>query len=139
MRHGSRIRLDRYDVVILACASSAGIHAALVPEHLREGVGPGTGFVLSVVALASVVVALTRRPVSGVALGAAAVVLAGLLAAYALATTTGLPVLHPEVEPVDGLALLTKAIEAAGLLAASRLLRRPPVAVPLRQAKGTLT
>jgi hypothetical protein len=77
--------------------------------------------------------------VSGVALGAAAVVLAGLLAAYALATTTGLPVLHPEVEPVDGLALLTKAIEAAGLLAASRLLRRPPVAVPLRQAKGTLT
>ena len=37
---------------------------------------------------------------------------------YALAITTGLPVLHPDPEPVDGLALATKAIEAAGLLAA---------------------
>ena len=40
-----------------------------------------------------------------------------------LAITTGLPLLHPEVEPVTGLALATKAIEAAALLAAVRLLR----------------
>ena len=29
--------------------------------------------------------------------------------------TTGVPVLHPDVEPVEGLALATKAIEAVGL------------------------
>ena len=66
--------------------------------------------------------------------------LAGLLASYALATTTGVPLLHPEAEPVDGLALVTKAIEAAGLLAALSLLRRRPAAAfSLIQPKGTLT
>jgi hypothetical protein len=61
-----------------------------------------------------------------------------LLVSYALAVTTGLPVLHPETEPVDGLALATKAFELVGLLAAVSLLRLP--AFPLRlQPKGTLT
>jgi hypothetical protein len=54
----------------------------------------------------------------GLALAGAVLVFAGLLVSYALAVTTGLPVLHPEPEPVEGLALATKAIEAAGLLAA---------------------
>jgi hypothetical protein len=62
----------------------------------------------------------------------------GLLASYALATTTGLPVLHPDSEPVDGLALATKAIEAVGLLAATSLLWRP-FTVTLSHPKGTLT
>jgi hypothetical protein len=65
-------------------------------------------------------------------------VFAGLLGSYALATTTGLPVLHPHPEPVDGLALATKAIEALGLLAATSLLRAP-LAVTLPQPKGTPT
>ena len=43
---------------------------------------------------------------------------------YALATTSGLPLLHPDPEPVDSLALVTKAIEVAGLLAAVHLLVR---------------
>jgi hypothetical protein len=33
------------DVVILACAISAGIHGALAPKHFAEGVGAGAGFV----------------------------------------------------------------------------------------------
>ena len=52
-------------------------------------------------------------------------VFVGLLGSYALATTTGLPVLHPDPEPVDGLALATKAIESIGLFAAASLLWRP--------------
>jgi hypothetical protein len=129
----------RGDVVILACAISAGIHGALVPGHFDEGTGAGLGFLAATVALAGLVVWLTWRPANPSAIAVAAVTFAGLLATYALATTMGLPVLHPDPEPVDGLALVTKAIEAAGLLAASGLLWRPRVAATLPQRKGRLT
>jgi hypothetical protein len=111
------------EVIIVVCAVSAGVHAALTPDHLAEGTGAGVGFAASAVALGVLVVALTRRPGAAVVAGAAAL-LAGLLASYALAVTTGLPLVHPEPEPVDGLALFTKAVELAGLLAAADLLRR---------------
>jgi hypothetical protein len=124
------------DVVILACAVSAGIHGGLVPGHFDEGTGAGLGFVAATVALAGLVVWLTWRPASASAIKAAAVMFAGLLGSYALATTTGVPVLHPDAEPVDGLALVTKGIEAAGLLAASGVLWRPRVAANLPQPKG---
>jgi hypothetical protein len=126
------------DVVILACAVSAGIHGALVPGHFDDGTGAGLGFVAATVALAGLVVWLTLRPASAPALAAAAAVLLGLLATYALAITTGVPLLHPEPERVDGLALATKAFEAIGLVAASSLLRRPLSAL-LPQPKGTTT
>jgi hypothetical protein len=129
----------RGDIVILACAISAGIHGALVPGHFDEGIGAGLGFVAATIALAGLIVWLTRRPASPSALAGAALTLGGLLASYALATTTGLPVLHPDPEPVDGLALATKGIEAAGLLAASGLLWRPRVAATRPQPKGRLT
>jgi hypothetical protein len=128
----------RTDLVILTCAISAGIHAALVGEHFDEGAGPGVGFVVATVLLAALAVALTRRPTQLVLAGAA-LVFAGLLASYALAVTTGLPVLHPEREAVDGLALVTKAVEAAGLVTVATLLRRPSLAVALLEAKGTPT
>jgi CHASE2 domain-containing sensor protein len=127
------------DVVILACAVSAGIHAALVPAHLAEGTGGGVGFAGAAAVLAGLVLWLTRRPASLPAVATAAATFAGLLAGYALAITTGLPLLHPDAEPVDGLALATKAIEAAGLLAAASLLWRPRVAPTLPQPKGSLT
>jgi hypothetical protein len=107
------------DVVILACAISAGIHGALAPEHFAEGPGAGAGFVAATVLLALAAVGVTLRPASAAALARAAAVFAGLLVSYALAVTTGVPLLHPEPEPVDGLALATKAIETLGLLAAS--------------------
>ena len=131
----------RRDIVILACAISAGIHGALVPAHFEEGTGMGLGFVAATVLLVALVAVLTLRPTSALALAGAATVLLGLLASYLLATTTGLPVLHPDPEPVDGLALATKAIEAAGLLAAVQLLRhgRPAVTATRLQPKGTLT
>jgi hypothetical protein len=114
----------RLDLVVLACAISAGIHAALVSDHFAESVGAGVGFAAATVALAAIVVALTLRPASAVALAGAATVLAGLLAAYGLAITVGVPLLHPDPEPVEGLALVTKAIEAVGLVAAVGLLGR---------------
>lgn len=126
----------RTDAVVLACAISAGIHGALVPDHFREGTGAGLGFVVATVLLAVLAIVLTRRP-SPVAFGAAAAVFAGLIASYALAVTTGVPVLHPEREPVDALALFTKAVEAVGLALAVRGLRRPWLVLTLHHAKGT--
>ena len=130
----------RADAVILACAISAGIHAALAPAHFDEGTPAGLGFVAAAVSLAVIGVVLTRQPTSVGAGVAAAFVFAGLIASYVLATTTGMPVLHPEPEPIDGLAVATKAIEALGLLASWRLVspRLVPV-LHLPKAKGTPT
>jgi hypothetical protein len=111
------------DLLIVACAVSAGIHAALVPEHLTEGAAPGLGFGVAAALLGIAVLALTVRLDDVVVTGTAAI-LAALLVGYALATTTGVPLLHPTPEPVDGLALFTKTVEVAGVLAAAGLLRR---------------
>ena len=114
-------RVLERDLVIVACAISAGIHGALVKEHFAEGLGAGMGFLVSTVLLAAYAVALTDAAET-VVLASTALLLAGLVAAYAFAVTTGVPVLHPEVESVDGLALSTKAVELCGLAASLHLL-----------------
>ena len=133
-----RAGLDR-DLVVVACALSAGIHAALAPSHFDEGSATGGGFIAAAVLLGALTVALTRRA-SAPLVALAAVTLAGLIASYAAAITSGLPVMHPSSEPVDGLAVATKLVEAVGLAAALDLLwrGRPAVAFhPIR--KGTTT
>ena len=120
----------RHDALIVACAISAGIHAALAPAHFAESTGAGVGFAVAALALAGLAVSLTRAPDSRVALAAVLAAFAGLLVSYALAVTAGLPLLHPDPEPVDGLALATKAIEATGLVLTLHI---------LRHLKGTLT
>src|SRR4029077_1263253 len=67
----------KVDVIILACAVSAGIHGALIADHFEEGIGPGVGFVLATVLLGALAIALTREPSQWVLLAAIAV-LAGL-------------------------------------------------------------
>lgn len=129
----------RRDVVILACAVSAGIHGALAPAHFDDGAGAGMAFAVSAGMLAGLALWLTLRPAGPLPSAVAALAFAGLLASYALATTTGVPVLHPEPEPVDGLALATKAFELVGLVTAVSLLRRRAISLPLIQPKGTLT
>jgi voltage-gated potassium channel Kch len=128
------------DALILVCAISAGIHAALTPAHFAEGAGAGLGFLGAAVLLVALAAALTRTA-TGVVLLVTAAVLAGLIGSYALAITSGVPVLHPEPEPVTGLALFTKAVEIAGLLAASHLLwrGRPAVAVTHLRPKGRMS
>ena len=130
----------RRDVVILSCAVSAGIHGALAPAHFAEGTGAGVGFVASTILLVGLAVFLTVRPASSLPLAVAGIAFTGLLAAYALATTTGLPVLHPRPEPVDGLALTTKAFEVVGLATALNLLWGGSVpALGAPRPKGHLT
>jgi drug/metabolite transporter (DMT)-like permease len=128
----------RTDAVILACAISAGIHAALAPEHFRETTAAGVGFAASAALLAALAVVLTRRPSVG-AFAATALVFAGLIGSYVLAVTTGIPGVHPDVDPVEGLALATKAVEAAGLALVAVGLRFVPLQLELTNPKGTLT
>ncbi len=123
------------DVVITACAVSAGIHAALVPDHLAEGTAAGVGFAVAALLLAVAAAALTRRW-NATLLAATAALFAGLLASYAFAVTTGVPVLHPEAESIDGLALFTKAVELLGLAAAADLLARSAPFL-IRRPKGS--
>ena len=82
------------NVVILACAVSAGIHGALVPEHLGESTGAGVGFVAATVLLAALAALVTYRPTQPVLLLAG--LFAGLVVAWVGAVTTGVPILHPE-------------------------------------------
>lgn len=127
------------DLVIVACAISTGIHAALTPDHLTEGAAGGAGFAIAAALLAAVAVALTRV-VSTAALAAAAALFGGLILSYGLAVTAGLPLLHPHPEAVDGLAAFTKAVELLGLVAATRLLwrRQSTLALSFPRPKGTL-
>ena len=128
----------RTDAVIVACAVSAGIHAALAPDHFRETTGAGIGFVAAAVVLGVLAVVLTLRP-SEPAFAAAALVFAGLIGSYVLAVTTGIPVVHPDVDPVEGLAVATTAVEAGALVLAVSARRPLQAPLPLTQAKGTLT
>ena len=104
----------RIDIVILACAVSAGIHGALVEDHFREGTGAGIGFVVATVLLAAVALTLTRKP-SQFAFVAAAAIFDRPDRQLWTRDQTGVPVLHPDVEAVDGLALFTKAVEGSAL------------------------
>ena len=127
------------DAVIVACGISAGVHAALAPEHFGESKALGIGFLGSAVALAVLAVALSRHagPVAPALAGA---LFAALLVGYGLAITVGLPLLHPQPEPIDGLAVATKVVEAAGLAAALHLLRRGRASVAVTfPPKGALT
>ena len=109
--------------MVAACAISAGAHAGLVPEHLREAPQLGVAFVVSVGLLGAAAVALAIRPESLRAAQGAAVLLAVLIALYAASRSTGLPLLEPHAEPLDAVGVSTKLVEAVGLVFALRLSR----------------
>jgi hypothetical protein len=111
----------RHDGLIVCCAISAGVHAALVPEHMRESYVTGGGFVVATGVLVALVLGLTARPDSRAVMSSALLVLLGLLVSYAVASTTGIPILHPHVDPIDTVGALTKADELLGLWLASGL------------------
>jgi hypothetical protein len=120
------------NLVALALAVSAGVHAGLVPEHLRETPQLGVSFVLATALLLAVAAAIAIRPDDRRAVRAAQCLIAGLLAAYLASRTVGIPIFQPEVEHADALGVSTKAVEVLALLGALRLGRtlggrRPPM------------
>jgi plastocyanin len=105
-------------LVILALLVSAAIHAALTPEHLAEMPKLGIGFAVGAAGAVAVAAWLALDHRSSHAFVAASVLFSGMLAAWALAVTTGIPFLMKGREPVELAAVICKLVEAAGLLAA---------------------
>lgn len=129
-------------VTASACALSAGIHAALIPDHLRESPGLGGAFVLACLMLLVVTVIVVARPRSAVAGPAAALLLSGLTLAYVASRTTGIPLLEPDPEPtemVGTLAVIVQLAGAAGALWLTRLsTRQLPGEDPVGEGAGAL-
>jgi hypothetical protein len=109
----------RVQLLMLACASSAGVHAVLAPAHFHEAQGLGLGFAAAAVALAAVTVGLERRSWTGVAACGAALLLAALIAAYVATRITSLPLLAEHSEPLAPVGVGTKLTEALGLFLAA--------------------
>jgi hypothetical protein len=109
------------NLVAVGLAASAGVHAGLVPEHLREAPQVGVSFGLATGLLLAVAAVVATRPDDWRALRAAQCLIAGLLVAYLASRTVGIPVFQPEVEHVDALGVSTKAVEVLALLCALRL------------------
>jgi peptidoglycan/LPS O-acetylase OafA/YrhL len=112
-------------LLVLVCAASAGVHAALAPPHWPEWATSGAAFAAAAVALAACAVALDRRPQSRLAVSAAAALLAGLIGVYLATRLTALPTLADHAEPVDALGLATKLVEAGGLVCTFVVGQRP--------------
>lgn len=110
-------------IVVAACAVSAGVHAGLVPEHLREAPHIGIAFVVATGLLLATGTTLAIRPDSRRAARGAALLLAGLIASYAASRTIGLPLIEPHAEPLDAVGATTKLVEALGLVLALQLSR----------------
>ena len=110
-------------IVVAACAVSAGAHAGLVPEHLREAPQIGVAFAIATGLLLAAATALAIRPGSLGAARSAALLLAGLVALYAASRTTGIPLLEPHTERLDAVGATTKVVEGLGLVFALRLSR----------------
>jgi uncharacterized membrane protein (UPF0136 family) len=106
------------NLVMAACALSAGVHAGLVPEHLSEDPKLGVAFALSAVLLVALVLALVR---SDQPAPLAALLLGVLILSYGMSRTVGLPLAREHTEPFDALGVVTQAVQAVGLVAALRL------------------
>ena len=110
-------------IVVAACAVSAGAHAGLIPEHLRQAPQVGVAFVVATGLLLAASTALAMRPDSRRAARGAVLLLAGLIASYAASRTIGIPLVEPHAEPLDAVGATTKLVEALGLVFALRLSR----------------
>lgn len=117
-----------HTLVALLCAGSAGVHAALIADHLDESVPLGVGFAASAVALALAALMVRRPRHDPRTLVAAAVVLLVVAVAYALSRTIGVPLLISTPEHLDALGLTTTVAEVVGAAVLIHLLhnRRKP-------------
>ena len=110
------------DVATVATAVSAGVHAALAPEHWRERPLLGVGFAVAAAALAATTVLLQTSP-STLPVLAALPLLSGLCVVYLLSRTYGFPVTGRE--EWDAVGIATQAVQLIGLGAAIALSPTP--------------
>lgn len=121
----------RRAVLIAALAFSGAVHAALVPEHLREMPLLGVAFIPAAAASLALALALALRPTSTLLRRLAAMLLASELVVYICVVAAG-------VEPVETIAVLCKLVELVALGTALYRSdpRRPRAAVLIAIAGG---
>lgn len=110
--------------VAVVCAGSSGVHAALVPEHLRESALLGGSFALAALVLGALAAAISTPGHAPWATAAAMTALIAIAALYVLSRTSGIPLLIPHSEGPDPLGVVTTTAELIAALAAAASLNR---------------
>ncbi len=105
----------RAGLLVIALTFSAGMHAALVPEHLKEMPPLGWSFIAAAALGAALACALVADPTDERLARLAAVFLAGEVIAWLLFVTVRVPGFAGTPEPVETIALVCKASELFGL------------------------
>ena len=121
------------DLLTVTLAVSAGVHAALAPEHWRERPLLGLGFAAAAAALGAGVVWVQAAP-SPLAARFALGLLGGLTALYLASRIHGLPVTGREEWDVVGAA--TQAVQLAGIAVAALLARSKHASKPALATRG---
>jgi hypothetical protein len=110
-----RSRGRRAGLLALAVMFSAGIHAALVPEHLQEMPALGWSFIGAAALGVALAWALVAYPEQQLFARLAALFLAVEVLAWVLFVTLAVPGFSGTPEPVETIALVCKAGELIGL------------------------
>src|SRR5262245_52770357 len=108
----------RLGLLALAVTFSAGIHAALVPEHLQEMPPLGYAFIAAAVIGSGFALALILRPNNPRFPLLAGLFCLGQILTWALFISVPVPGFSGTPEPIEGIALVSKAAELTGLLVA---------------------
>jgi hypothetical protein len=123
----------RGGLLALTVAFSAGIHAALVPEHLNEMPPLGYLFIFAAAIGAAIALALVVRPNDGRIPWFAIIFLTTQVAAWAMFIAVHVPGFTGTPEPVEPIALVCKAAELLGIaLALSLVVGAAPLGRPIR-------
>jgi hypothetical protein len=120
MRTGEQVaRLRSRDrhagLLALAVMFSAGIHAALAPEHLREMPPLGWSFIAAAALGVALACALVADPENRLFATLAAIFLTVEILAWVIFVTARVPGFMGTPEPVETIALVCKAAELIGL------------------------
>jgi 4-amino-4-deoxy-L-arabinose transferase-like glycosyltransferase len=112
----------RTGLLALAVTFSAGIHAALAPEHLKEMPPLGYAFIVAAAIGAVLAWALVSRPSDRRIPLLAGLFCLGQIVMWALFVTTSVPGFAGTPEPVETIALVSKAAELLGVALALQLI-----------------
>ena len=106
---------ERTGLLALAVTFSAGIHAALVPEHLKEMPPLGYSFIAAAVVGAGIAWTLVTHPNDRHVPAAAVLFLVGQILAWVLFVTIHVPGFSGTPESIEAIALVSKAAELFGI------------------------
>jgi len=123
----------RAGLLALFVTFSAGIHAALVPEHLKEMPPLGYAFIAAAATGGALAWALVSYPDDRRVSLAAGLFCLGEIAAWALFVSVPVPGFSGTPEGIETIALVAKAAELAGVALAF------PLALPLRRPSASAT